>query len=69
MSHKKHRINFGKIVNGVGKSVVKPVWKQTTKTLNAPTQLAGELVHSAGGLGLPMIVLGGVALVIFLKMK
>ena len=63
MAHKHKKVSFGKIVNGIGK-VTKPVFHQVVKTMNAPTQLAGDLIHSAGSFSLPLLIIGGIGLVV-----
>ena len=67
--HNKHRVNFAKIVGGIGKEVghiAKEVVEEPGKVLKTGLHEVGGI---AGELSLPLLVIGGVVLFVYIKNK
>lgn len=58
-----------KVISPIGKQIVKPIWKQATKTINAPMDIAKTAVDRSGNLALPILIVGGVAVVFLLTRR
>lgn len=67
--HHKGHLRIGRIINDIGKKIVKPVFSEAKHVVNAPLDLAKTAIDKSGSLGLPLLILGGLGVIVLLKMK
>jgi hypothetical protein len=77
MSHKKkHRTSFSSVVKSVNHEVgkiTKPIVHIANKEVNTVSKLGSEAIHAVGSVGqslaLPLILIGGVAVIYIMTKK
>lgn len=71
MGHrKKHKTSLGSVVKDIGhsvKGIEKPIFHTVNKVIDTEGKIASQALHTVGGLGnslmLPLLIIGGVAVI------